>query len=382
MKTYKDWFTLDGLVKPGPGVTKRKVEAVRDLTDKALKGSRIALGTLTEALTTSDASLNLAHLVNIDVLPQYDEAPRTWTQVAGTYSVSDFRPATLYSLVNQWSDGALGDGEPRHISPRVPEGAPYPYATFTGEEYQSARLAKRGFKTGFTFEALVNDTLGVLRALPENMLQVALDTEEYEVYTALVNGVGSSQQLDGGTVPDGTVVPANASLGRAALIQAKIELGQRTINGRPLVVTGGFNLVVAVGQGLYADFVLNTLRLEEETRGAQTFSINGYNPLADVTVVESEYVTGTAWYLVPKPGGSRRRILDRLVMTGRENPEVRVNNLTGTYVGGGTVSPFEGSFDTDTADYRIRQIISGVLWTPDLVVWSTGAGGAETAPGA
>jgi hypothetical protein len=83
-KEFKDWFTLDGRLTPPAGVTKRKVEAVRELVEKALRGNRIAAGTLQEAVTTSDASLNLAYLVNLNVLPQYDEAPRVWTQIAGT----------------------------------------------------------------------------------------------------------------------------------------------------------------------------------------------------------------------------------------------------------------------------------------------------------
>ena len=374
-REYKDWYTLDGRLRPAPGVTRRKVEAVRDLVEKALTGSHTAIGTLKEAITTSDLSLSLAHLVNINVLPQYDEAPRIWSQVAGSRSVSDFRPAVLYSLVGQWNDGVLGDGDPRHVAPTVPEGAPYPYAVLTGEETTSAGVKKRGFATRFTFEAFINDALGFIKALPDEMLQVALDTEEYEVFSAVTGGVGAGQQLIGGTVPDGTIVPANGSLTRAALIQAKAELAAREINGRKIAVTGGYNLLVPVGQGDYAQFVINNLSLTGLTDGALTIGVTGYNPLSVVTPLETEYVTGTAWYLVPKPGATRRPTIDRLSLIGHEAPELRVQNLTGSYVGGGAVSPFEGDFDTDSASFRIREIGGAALWTPDQVIYSTGAGG-------
>jgi hypothetical protein len=381
-KQYKDWYTLDGRLKPAAGVTKRKVEAVRDLVDRSLKGSSIALGTLKEAITTSDASLSLAHLVNIEVLPEYDEAPRTWTQVADrTKPVSDFRPVTLVSLSRSWEDGVLGT-DPVHVSPTVPEGAPYPYAFFAEEETpQKAAIKKRGFKFRFTFEAFINDALGTIRELPDQMLQVALDTEEYEFYNALIGGLGAGQQLDGGTLPDGTTVPANAKLARGSLIQAIIELGQREINGRKITTSGGYNLLVQTGQGIYADFILNNLTLDSLQTGALTFNVNGYNPLSNISVVETEYVTSaTAWYLVPKPGTSRRPVASRLALIGHEAPELRVQNLTGNYIGGGAVSPFEGDFDTDSAEFRLRQIGGAALWTPDLVVWSTGAGNAPTPP--
>lgn len=378
-KQYNDWFTLDGRLRPAAGVTKRKVEAVRDLADRALKGSSIALGTLKEAVTTSDASLNLAHLVNIDTLPLLDEAPRLWNQVAGTRGVSDFRPAVLYTLSQEWEDGVLGDGDPRHVSPTVPEGAPYPHAFLSGEEGQNASVKKRGFKTRFTFEAWKNDALGVLRALPDQMREVALDTEEYEVFSALISGVGAGQQLDGGTVPTGGTVVANAPLSRDALIRAQIELGARTISGRRIPVPSGFNLIVAPGQSIFANFILNQTLAGLNTNPASgtpeyVYQINGYNPLANITVLESEYVTGAAWYLVPKPGTTRRPVIDRLTLIGYEQPELRVENLTGSYVSGGVVSPFEGDFDTDSASFRLRQIGGAVVWTPDYIVWSTGAG--------
>lgn len=379
-REYKDWFTLDGSVKPIPGVNQKKVEAVKDLVERSLKGNREAAGRLVEAITTSDALFNLAHLVNVNFLPQFEEAPRTWDQIASVRTLSDFRPAVLYGIAENWGDGVLGNGDPRHVAPIVPEGTAYPYAALAGEESASAGLAKRGFKMGVTWEALINDTIGALRALPDEMLQVALDTEEYLVYNALVTYATAAQQLDGGTVPDGTTVPANAALARASLIQALFELKNREVNGRKVAFNGGFNLVVAVGQGDYANFVLNNISLSEIGQGTLTLSVNGYNPLAGITVIESEYVTGLNWYLLPKKGTTRRPALELFKMVGQESPELRVSNFTGTYAGGGAVSPFEGSFATDSIDFRLRHVVGSHNWSPDFVLWSTGAGGAPTPP--
>lgn len=383
MTTYKDALTLDGRLPLGAGVTRTKVLAIKELVEKTKRGNRLAAGTLVEAMTTSDAVFNFAHLVNLNVLPQFDEAPRTWTTIAGRRGLSDFRPAVLYSLFPQWdaNNGTLGDGSPRHISPVVPEGVAYPYANLRGEEYESGGIAKRGFKVGLTWEALVNDAVGFVNALPGEILNVALDTEEYEVYNALISGVGSGQQLAAQAAPVGgtAAVLANNVLSRDALLAALEQFAARTVNGRRIVNTSGWNLVVPVGKGLGANFILNQTLGQINTNPAAgtqefVFQVNGDNPLSGISVVESEYVTGTAWYLLPKVGGFRRPVLELGTLIGNEAPELRINNATGNYVGGGVVSPFEGSFSNDSIDFRVRQVIKGLNWTPDAIVWSEGDG--------
>lgn len=376
-RVYKDGLTLDGRLPLRAGVTKSKVSNMKDLVEGTLRGNRIAAGTLVESLSTSDAIFNFAHVVNLNVFPQFDEAPRTWSQIATRRALSDFRPAVFYSLDRQWEDGTLGNGEPRHISPVVPEGVAYPYATLRGESYEGNALVKRGFKVGMTWESLVNDAVQFVTALPGEILRVALDTEEFEVYNALISGVGDDQQLDAQTNPDGSEVLANNTLTRAALIAAMSQLGQRRIQDRQVVINGGYNLIVAPGQRANAEFQINNTLLVSTAVGTapevQTFSPNGYNPLTNITVIESEYVVGAAWYLVPKPG-QRRPVLELGSLIGHETPELRINNAQGTFVGGGAISPYEGDFQNDAVDLRVRQVIKGLNWTPELIVWSDGSG--------
>lgn len=371
---YKDAFTLDGRVRPGAGVTRAKFNAVKTLVNETMNGSFKAKGVLQESLTTSDAMFNFAHLLTVSVLPQYDEAPRTWTQIATTRTVGDFRPAILHSLTPQWENGTLGDGVPNHVAPVVPEGTAYPYSTFTGEVSAKGGIEKRGFKFGLTWEAIVNDLTGLLQDAPSAMRNVALDTEEDVVYTALLNGVTSAEQLAAGTTVTGEAVPANAPLSREALSLAISQLKSRSINGRQVQINGGFNLLVAPGQGELANFIVNNIQISEVTDGSLTLAVSGYNPLGGVTVIETPYVTGTNWYVLPKPGTARRPVLELARLAGHEAPELRVADFTGSYVGGGSVSPFEGDFNFDTVDFRLRQAIGGLNWTPGLILWSLGNG--------
>lgn len=374
-------LTLNGRLAIPAGVNETKLVAMKELVEKTKRGNREAAGRLVEAMTTSDAVFNFSHLVNLNVLPQFDQATRTWTQIATRRTLSDFRPAVLYSLFPQWEDGTLGDGDPRHISPVVPEATAYPYATLRGEEYAGNSLVKRGFKVGLTWEALVNDAVGFVNALPGEILRVALDTEEYEVYNALIGGVGAGQQLQAQSAPVGGsgAVLVNNTLTRDALLAALEQFANRTINGRRIVNTSGWNLIVPVGKAAAANFILNQTLGQINTNPAAgtpefVFAVGGDNPLSGITPIESEYVTGTAWYLVPKPGGFRRPVLELGALVGHESPELRVNNATGNFIGGGAITPFQGSFDNDTVDFRVRQVIKGLNWTPSAIVWSTGAG--------
>jgi hypothetical protein len=370
-------LTLNGRLPLPAGVTEAKLLAMKDLVEGTKRGNRLKAGTLVEVMTTSDAVFNFTHLTNLNVLEQYDAAPRTWTEIATERVLSDFRPAVFYSLLSDWDDATLGTGTPTNVSPIVPETTAYPYASLRGEEYQAGSILKRGFKVGLSWELLVNDAVGYVNALPGEILRVALDTEEYEVYNALIGGVGAGQQIQAGSNPDGTTFPVNAPLTRAALIGAIAQLGARKINGRQVVIRGGYNLIVAVGQKANAEYQIHNTLLTGVQSGTAptvlTFSTDGYNPLSDITVIESPYVTAPAWYLIPKKG-QVRPILELGKLAGHEAPELRVNNATGNYLGGASVAPFEGSFSNDTVDLRVRQVLQGLNWTPSLIVWSEGDG--------
>jgi len=377
---YKDKFTLDGRLKPGPSVSKAKVAKVRELYTKGIMGDRIAEATFMETITTSDAIFNAAYFTNLQVLPQFDAAPRNWSVVAGVRELPDFKPAVLRGIFGEWENlqregtvTGVGYNNPEGVLPVVAEGAPYPYAVLGESEAAYGQLLKRGFKVGWTWEARINDRgTEFFSQVPGQMLDAALETEDWSVWTALIQGTQASSQLAGGTTYTGAVVLPNATISRDALVEAIYELSQREVNGRKVQVTGGYNLIVPTGTGDAVRFLLNQQLFEVTDGSFQLTASFLQDGVAATTVVESEYVTGTNWYLLPKPGAVRRPVLELGRLRGNTSPELRVNNVTGNYAGGGAVSPFEGSFDNDTIDLRIRYPLAGILWDDTYVVWSQG----------
>jgi hypothetical protein len=388
MTEYKDTFTLDGRLNPQsmPRVTKAKVAAIRELFNAGIRGDRIAASKFSESIATSDAVFNAAYLINIQVLPQFDLLPRTWTQIAGTRELPDFRPAVLTGIFGGFEglkrDGtAAGNGQvnPAGIAPVVAEAETYPYATIGQVEASYGRLKKRGFKVGYTWEARINDGIDFFSTLPQEMLNVALDTEEWEVYQALLS-TQASRQLTGGTIYDGgAALNANSAIGRRAVLKAVQDLSQRTVNGRFIQVSGGYNLIVPIGATPAVEFALQQPFISSVPAAAARGFVRdvndpGQNIIGSITIVESQYVTGTNWYLLPKPGAVRRPVLELGRLRGNAAPELRVDAQAGNYVGGGQVSPFEGNFANDTIDLRLRYPLTGILWDDRFVVWSTGAG--------
>jgi hypothetical protein len=389
IREYKNPFTLDGRLKVRNGVTPRKVQAVQELLEQWNGGSQIAGATLYEALTTSDAIFNIAHLANLNFVPNFDDAERNWQQIVTgpTRTVPDFKDVTLYSLNRSWTDGngATQFLDSHGAAPVIPEGTAYPYAYIAGEVAQGASIVKRGFKTDWTLEARINDGIGAIADLPEQMLQVSLDTEEADVWGALTTQKTSASNYLAVSIPDpllGTAisVPANAPLSRNGILGAIQQLAARTVNGRYIQVRGNaYNLVVPIGVGQAAEYILSTTLTGITSGGAATllgtYDVSRPNPLQGISVIESEWVTGTQWYLVPKKGSTVRPILERLELRGFQTPQLFVDNHVGTAVGGGAISPFEGSFDADVITLKLRQFGGGVLWDAGVgIVYSSGAG--------
>lgn len=389
-KKLEEKLTNGGRVPLPVGVNVQKMVAADRIVEGIRKGDAQAVGEFkshlgarfSEHLTTGDDFIfAFAQLTALEVDTQFAEAERTWSEAIGTETVSSFDAPKVFSIdydsVTGFERPQTEDGKPGNVAPIVPEGSPYPSFNLGFEETKAGAIHKAGGRFNLTFEKIVADPGVLVPQLPGIITEFLLEREEYDAWTGLLNFIDqSANHLQGATNLDGTTVPADAPISRASLSAALRQARNAEINGRKVNVTG-YNVIVPRGQRDVAEFYINNYRVTGAQDGSLSVDFPGYNPLSGIVgVVESDYFTGTTWALVPAVNAVRgsKRFYSLGRLQGYEGPEVRVQNVTGDYTGGGAVSPFAGSFDTDSASMRGRIICGGLGWNSEYAVISDGDG--------
>lgn len=373
-----------GRLEVAPYVSERKylrmIDMVSGINMGGFSAERAAVD-LAESLATTDASFSLAHAMNIRNLEGWDKAERQWTKIANIETVDDFEPQTFYRLAFDFDTLKHGKGTGGHqVSPVVAEGDTYQYAYGFTEEQIKAAIEKRGWKFGLTLERILSRLRPYVRQLPGDMLNIALDTDEYLVFAALQTA-GAASQLATGTAPiTGGSVLANSALSLDAIRLGMAQIAARTDSeGNKVKLASSYYLVVASGRGEIAEAELEKARLLRQLQdGSVLYGAPGLGNLGKITgVIESEFIEDDdAWYITPAAGATRKPGLVKLQLSGRTAPEVLVNNFTGSLLRGGNgASPFDlAHFDNDTVDLKLRQFTNSALITQEQLVWSNGSG--------
>lgn len=360
-----------------------RVDQITDWLAAASRGDYTAQANLKEAISTSDFPAIFTDIKSAQLQAKYALASEQglWRKVARKLTVPNFLPQSLLDI--GWDDAAFDNilatnGGKKTISgglPNIPEGTEYPTAfkLYSSEEKLSIR--KAGARIPFTFEAIINDQWNVVDDLPGWLLRTALDSEDIEVTSLLVDADDNDGLNDAyfnatndNLLKFGTNVAGTAALTRdtlkAALTQANsYKAGP---NGNRPVKFSKFALVVPAALEVTAREIVNGPRTFLVTDGnlqfTETFEFGAafeivVDPWLDVINTTSG---DTNWFIVPFAGEGTRTALGLGFLIGHDRPELRVHNETGLYLGGGAVPAREGSFLNDTWELRIRHIYGGV----------------------
>ena len=336
--------------------------------------------------TGDDFIYAFAQLTQFAVVNEFEAAERTWSEAIETSTVSSFETPIDYSIkpvIDGFERPQTEPGKPGDVPPLVPEGSPYPHFRFAGERNAQGSIHKRGGRYDLTFEEIIRDVVGLVPQIPVLINEALLQAEEYDAWVGLLTFINTpANALQAGTTLLEEDVPANSPLSRAAMALALFQAENRQINGQTVSVSA-YNLIVPKGMKSQAEFLINTFTLQGQNvvDGAVTnlYSVNGYNPLSKIRgVVETKYLTGPAWALIPAKGAvsGNKKFYSLGQLVGHVGPELRLENVTGQYLGGGDVSPFEGDFETDSAAFRGRIIQGGLGWNSEYAVYSNGTGTA------
>ena len=359
---------------------------------EALEGDRLAQARLKEAITSDQLAPMFVKAANVRFQEYYDAHETIWDKIATKELLSDFRASSLLSLKPNSTSAPIDNGGYKHpvgTLPHVPELTPYPTMSYQADG-AFITTAKHGARVQFSFEAFINDQWNVISRFPKDAAAIAARTEDLLVLLQLFDPEKKTLRTDVfndynktnakfSTVPgdirgDLDISSSSYPLSFNAIVAARYQALATIRDGHSTYVPEGFVLVTnpALAEVAKGYTQINEIRVQN---GKRT-DIKG-NPLKDLEVVTSDLISvvggDNAWVLLPKGGRANgKTVLAKTGMLGREAPELRIHNATGQMLGGGDVNPYEGSFDNDDIEIRIRQIAGAGLVSYDGIIGSTG----------
>jgi hypothetical protein len=327
---------------------------------------------LQEAMTTSDFPVLFADILDRQLLASYQQIPADWRSFARTNTVRDFRQVKRYA-----ADGGLG------LLPEVPEKTEYPEDKLPDVAPFTYSVTKKGKRFQLTWETIVDDDLGVMTRLPNNLATSAHNSEYFFATSLFVSSTGPNATYF--TSGHANLLTGNPALSVSAM-QAAFTLlaAQKDADGNPILVDAAVLLVPPALQ-VVAENIINAteilaasgggpgtgndqLRVANWMRNKVQLVVNPWLPIIDTTR------GSTAWYLLQSPGGMGRPISEIGFLRGYESPQLFMKDPDAVRIGGGSVSPLDGDFDTDSVQYKVRHVFGGTLLDTKSAVASNGSG--------
>lgn len=340
-----------------------KVKEAAEIVQSALTGSYYGMGRLQEAMSTDDFPHYLGNVLDRELLPAYQAIEPVWPTYVRRTTVRDFRPKKFVDL--------LGGDE---VLERVGQLAPYPAGKLTDRPHELT-VGKFGRRIPLSFEAIVNDDLGDFSTIPQRLAQAARNTEDFTVTGLYATETGPSAEFfstENGNAAEAK--PLNLENLSAAITTVT---SRKDPQGNPIVFPT-LVLIVPPALQVQAQNLLNATEIET-TEGNRKIKVRNWlsgqvrvvvNPW--LTIVDRSEKANSTWYLFPESNSARPGLVAGF-LRGREIPDLRVKADQGTAVGGGPISPAEGSFDNDSTDYRVRHILGGTTLDPIGTYASTGS---------
>src|SRR6478735_9135250 len=266
--------------------------------------------------------------------------------------------------------------------PAVAELDNYPVIGF-GASSGTLGVSKVGARVDFSWEAFQGDDLSVIERFPTGLALAANRTVDLrvfrQIYQAAAAGFTTGVAAKALTA---NPVLSYASLGAAI---AKAQLPPANVAGTTVNVNTISKWVLMVPPELAATaqqiLSATNLRVTQGTTEMDTTNaVSGYISKVVVNPYMSLLTTGwtnaaTHWLLLPDKGnGADRTTLAAAFLRGNETPELRIKDDTGRALGGGALSPYDGSFDNDSIQIRVKHWTGAKLLDTVGIVSSNGSG--------
>jgi len=307
-----------------------------------------------EAMTTSDFPDLFGDVLDRQVLASYKAVAPVWKAFVKMSTVRDFKVSRRFAITG--GDQKLD---------RVAEKGEY-LASDRAEDHYDLSVLKYGRQFDISWEALINDDLGVLKDTPERFARAAIRTE-HDIVTSTYAGSALYNSVAFGN-----------AVGTALSI-ANLETGVQTMSSfldaanQPIMNRAKY-LVVPPALEMTARQILtsaNKMWIADTTGVAAPPIAPVAYPTANVisgyglTLIVDPYLAiygtpaalATQWYLFADPKDIAA--LEFAHLTGHERPEICMKASDKVTVGGGAIGPMSGDFATDNVLYRVRHVFGG-----------------------
>lgn len=348
-------------------ISESLLDRAHTLMSEAIAGRFGADRRLAEAFSTSDFTLAAFAVVDTEMMAQYNELPSVWRSYTTVTTVNDFRPKRL---LDRWRNTIGFDV--------VPELTEYPAEDQRGNATNTISAAKYGRRFALSWESwLNNEAIQELEDLPGELARQARETETINAVSNLIaadrNGVNTAFFKAGnGNAP--TALPLNLDNLDAALNAMAAK--KSAISGRQITSP---DLVVVVPRALerVMQRILGIRIIRRSDGSGGNIEYDNYVNVDYVVEPMLDYWnTGTkaagTWFILPKPAAGRPASYAAF-LRGHEVPDLRVRSQAGQRVGGGEITPLEGSFEADDIQYRGRHIVGHQVGDPTFTYVSNGS---------
>ena len=257
------------------------------------------------AMGVSDFAYITSEVINRSLRAAYERRAATWRMISMQRSATDFR--TLHSVI------AGGDFELKSVA----ENGEYLQSTVT-DEAQGLKVAKYGRQINLTFEAIINDDMGVFERLPRDFARAAGTLESKLAWGAIRSNakVGDGKALfhaDHGNVGGaGVINVANVGDGRAAMYHQR-PAGSKDKDDF-IAVTPDLLIVPPALETVAGQFVAGVTPGKMED--ANPFQ--SVRPVVEASLSAAAGGSDSAWYLF----ASDLPVLEHAYLDGYEAPTV------------------------------------------------------------
>lgn len=368
-------FLLEGGFVRGAAIRMRNPKYREQLMEAAKFTARVLKGNLPmrfmqEAMSTSDFPLMFGDVLDRSLQPLYTQYPRVWEGIFRRKELRDFRAAKIYDTTGGFARLTA-----------VPEFGPYKEDEIS-ESSTSIQVYKWGKKFSLSWETWINDDLQTLRDLPGRMVQAAINTENYEFtdFHAADTGIYNNTVGNRINTTNGALTN-NPPLSIAGIADGFRVMSNKTdTDGNPIVIgEGGIILEYAPANEIAVQNFMNatdvTLEFTNSVQGpgsAAGSTLRGTNwmksritPRMNPWLPIADGSTGnTGWYMHVL---TQRACFVAGFLRGHENPQVFTRQTT-------DAAATEGSFDSDTIDYKVRHVMGKQVFDKKLTYWSSGTG--------